>query len=200
MKLANALIISGLGILLCTTNLYAVNFPPCLDKNQTHLQAKNDVPTGMPGSVAAAFSTTDINSKPLKLSDFKGKYVLLDFWASWCVPCRKSNPHIIELYHKYKGKGFDVIGVADDDNRLLQWRNAVKQDSTGIWHQVLRGAGKISAQQSGKSNSKDLHLLYNIQSLPTKILIDPTGKIIGRYGDNDTTDDDLDKALTEIFK
>lgn len=156
--------------------------------------------TGQPGAVAAGFTTSDMNGKPLKLSDFKGKYVLLDFWASWCVPCRKSNPHIIQLYHQYKDKGFDVIGVSDDDTRQLQWRNAVKQDSTGIWHQVLRGAGKIANNQSGKANAKDLHQLYNIQSLPTKILIGPTGKIIGRYGDNDTNDDDLDKALAEIFK
>jgi thiol-disulfide isomerase/thioredoxin len=196
MKLINAIAIGSIAMLFCIPKMYAVKRP---HQNNIETQIKDDLPIGIPGSTAASFSTIDINGKPIKLSDFKGKYVLLDFWASWCVPCRKSNPHLIEIYHQYKAKGFDIIGVSDDDTRQMQWRNAVKHDSTGIWHQILRGAGKITAQKSS-GNSKDLHQLYSIQSLPTKILIDPTGKIIGRYGDNDTTDDDLDKKLKEIFK
>jgi thiol-disulfide isomerase/thioredoxin len=155
---------------------------------------------GKPGSQAAGFTTVDINGKTIKLSDFKGKYLLLDFWASWCIPCRQSNPHLLALYHKYNAKGFDIIGVSDDDTRLQQWHNAIKADSTGIFHQVLRGAGKTTANKKSLANTKDLHQLYKIQSLPTKILVDPSGKIIGRYGDNDTTDDDLDKALASAFK
>jgi thiol-disulfide isomerase/thioredoxin len=143
---------------------------------------------GKPGDVAGNFTSIDINGKTLKLSNYKGKYVLLDFWASWCVPCRKGSPHLIKLYHKYQAKGFDVIGISDDDTRQSQWRTAVKQDSTGLWHHILRG------------KAVDLHQLYDIQSLPTKILIDPTGKIIGRYGDEETTDDDLNKALVQAFK
>jgi len=150
---------------------------------------------GQPGWQAANFTTTDINGKSIKLSDFKGKYILLDFWASWCVPCRQASPHLLALYHKYNAKGFDIIGISDDDTRLQQWRNAVKTDSTAVFHQILRGAAK-----KGTAQTKDLHQVYNILSLPTKILVDPSGKIIGRYGDNDTTDDDLDKALASAFK
>jgi thiol-disulfide isomerase/thioredoxin len=151
---------------------------------------------GQPGSQAANFTATDINGKSVRLNDFKGKYILLDFWASWCVPCRQASPHLLGLYHKYNAKGFDIIGISDDDTRLQQWHNAVKTDSTAMFHQILRGAGKKSA-----TNARDLHKAYNIQSLPTKILVDPSGKIIGRYGDNDTTtDDDLDKVLVAAFK
>lgn len=70
---------------------------------------------GSPGGIAADFAGLDIDGKSLKLSDYKGKYVLLDFWASWCVPCRKGNPHLLQLHSKYKNKGFEIIGVSDDD-------------------------------------------------------------------------------------
>jgi len=162
-------------------------------------QTMADTTKGAVGSMASGFETKDINGKLLNLKEFRGKYVLLDFWASWCIPCRKSNPHLITLYHKYSAKGFDIIGISDDDQRQIQWKNAVKQDSTNLWHQVLRGA-VTTPDQATIANPDDLHQRYNIQSLPVKILIDPAGKIIGRYGDNDTTDDDLDKALAAIFK
>ncbi|WP_179413514.1 TlpA family protein disulfide reductase [Mucilaginibacter sp. E4BP6] len=164
-----------------------------------NMQTKADTTMGAIGSMASDFETNDINGKLLNLKSFRGKYVLLDFWASWCIPCRKSNPHLITLYHKYNTKGFDIIGISDDDQRQLQWKNAVKQDNTDLWHQVLRGAA-ATADKQGVTNPDDLHHLYNIQSLPVKILIDPSGKIIGRYGDNDTTDEDLDKALSAIFQ
>lgn len=168
----------------------------------THITAEHKLQQqaqGVSGETAPGFTTVDINGKVISLAQFKGKYVLLDFWASWCVPCRESNPHLIDLFHRYNSKGFDIIGIADDDIRLLLWRNAVKQDSTGIFHQILRGAAKAGSEKSNVSK-KDLHQLYHIQSLPTKILIGPDGKIIARYGDNDTTDEDLDNTLSQLFK
>jgi thiol-disulfide isomerase/thioredoxin len=157
------------------------------------------IEAGMPGSIAPGFTKTDINGKPLSLADFKGKYVVLDFWASWCVPCRKSNPHMIEVYNKYKAKGFDVIGIADDDGKTAVWNAAVAKDGVGIWHQVLRGLDWDMIKKR-EPNPNDMDEKYGIASIPTKILIDPSGKIIGRFGDSfGGTDDDMDKMLASIF-
>ena len=157
------------------------------------------IEAGSPGAVAPQFTKTDIHGKTLSLADFKGKYVMLDFWASWCVPCRKSNPHMIELYHKYKSKGFDVIGVADDDGKIAVWNDAVAKDGVGIWHNVLRGL-KMDMIMKHMANPDDLDSQYGIASIPTKILIGPDGKILGRFGDSyGGTEDDMDKMLASIF-
>lgn len=124
---------------------------------------------------------------------------MLDFWASWCVPCRKSNPHMIELYNKYKSKGFDVIGIADDDGKVDVWKKAVEQDNVGIWHNVLRGLDWDMIRKN-TPNPNDLDQQYGISSIPTKILIGPDGKILGRYGDSQGgTEEDMDKMLASIF-
>ncbi|MDB5158014.1 MAG: hypothetical protein JWR50_2721 [Mucilaginibacter sp.] len=157
------------------------------------------IEAGSPGAVASVFVKTDINGKLLSLSDFKGRYVMLDFWASWCVPCRKSNPHMIELYNKYKSKGFDVIGIADDDGKVAIWNAAVAKDGVGIWHNILRGLN-MGMIMNHTPNPDDLDQQYGIASIPTKILINPDGEIIGRYGDSfGGTEDDMDKMLTSIF-
>ena len=156
---------------------------------------KKDI--GVPGAVAKDFSSPDIDGKPLSLADYKGKYVLLDFWASWCLPCRKSNPHLKELYAKYKDKGFEIIGISDDDTKPDAWKNAVEKDGTAIWKHVLRGMKKTA---SGYDRSQDKLEFYNVHSLPTKILVGPDGKIIGRYsGDNGDDDAAMDKQLAGIF-
>jgi len=163
--------------------------------------AKNikQVEAGSPGAMAPVFTKTDINGKQLSLSDFKGKYVMLDFWASWCVPCRKSNPHMIELYNKYKSKGFDVIGIADDDGKPVVWKAAVTKDNVGIWHNVTRGLN-WDLLRANKPNPDDLDQQYGIASIPTKILIGPDGKILGRFGDSfGGTEEDMDKMLASIF-
>lgn len=157
------------------------------------------VEAGSPGAMAPLFTKTDINGKQISLSDFKGKYVMLDFWASWCVPCRKSNPHMIELYNKYKSKGFDVIGIADDDGKPAIWKAAVAQDNVGIWHNVTRGLN-WDLLRANKPNPDDLDQQYGIASIPTKILIDPSGKIIGRFGDSfGGSEEDMDKMLASVF-
>jgi thiol-disulfide isomerase/thioredoxin len=157
------------------------------------------IEAGSPGAVAPLFTKTDIHGKSLSLADFKGKYVMLDFWASWCVPCRKSNPHMIELYNKYKSKGFDVIGIADDDGKVAVWNAAVAQDKVGIWHNVMRGLDWDMIRKK-IPNPNDLDEQYGIASIPTKILIGPDGKILGRYGDSQGgTEEDMDKMLASIF-
>jgi thiol-disulfide isomerase/thioredoxin len=155
---------------------------------------KIEMGAGTPGIIAPTFTANDLNGKPLSLGDFRGKYLILDFWASWCVPCRKGNPHMIVLYNTYKGKGLDIIGVSDDGTNAKAWKNAVVQDNIGIWRHV------IGNPNYNRNDPNDIDKKYGIRILPTKILIDPSGKIIGRFGDNlGSTDEDLDKMLASIF-
>lgn len=154
--------------------------------------------SGSPGSMAPVFSVKDINGAQLSLADFKGqKYVLLDFWASWCVPCRKGNPHLLSLYGKYKEKGLEIVGVSDDDSALDAWRTAVAKDQIGVWRHVLRGLKRTA---TGFDKSTDISGPYGIHSLPTKILIDKEGMIIGRYGGGGEGDEAMDKKLAELFE
>ena len=149
---------------------------------------------GSPGSPANNFTATDINGNSLSLSDFKGKYVLLDFWASWCVPCRKGNPHLKELYAKYKDKGIEFIGISDDDSKPDVWRKAVEKDGLP-WRHVLRGLD-MQKILKGEKNESDINEKFGIHELPTKILIDPTGMIIGRF---DEKEEEMDTMLKKIF-
>ena len=136
----------------------------------------------------------------LVLSAFRGNCVLLDFWASWCVPCRNSSPHLLELYRQYHDKGFDIIGIADDDNKPDEWKKAVAKDNVGVWHHILRGIDRKKIQ-NGEDNPNDISETFGVHSLPTKILIDKDGKIIGRYDKG--TDEELaamDKKIAEVMK
>ena len=154
---------------------------------------------GSPGSMAADFSKKDLHDQQVTLSSYRGKYVLLDFWASWCVPCRKSMPHVKELYEQYKDKGFSVILIADDDNNLPAWKKAIDKDGTDLWPNVLRGID-WDAIRKGTKSPNDLDNKFGIHSLPTKILIDPTGMIIGRFAKGtDEEAAELDAALAKAF-
>ncbi|MGE0078276.1 MAG: redoxin domain-containing protein [Bacteroidales bacterium] len=153
---------------------------------------------GSPGSIATNFSTLDISGNPLSLSDFKGKYILLDFWASWCVPCRKSFPHLKELYNKYKDKGLEVLCIGDNDSRPSDWKQAIEKDGIGMWYHVLRGFD-MDKMRKGEKNENDISEKFGIHSLPTKILVDPNGLIVGRYGGGGEDEDALDKKLEELF-
>ena len=153
---------------------------------------------GSPGAQAYVFASKELRGAPVSLADFKGKYVLVDFWASWCVPCRKGNPHLLSLYSKYKDKGFEIIGVSDDDGNPEAWNKAVEKDGIGVWKHVLRGLD-MEKRMKGEPNPSDISNYYGIHSLPTKILIDPDGMIIGRYGGGGENDEAMDKKLAEIF-
>jgi thiol-disulfide isomerase/thioredoxin len=150
------------------------------------------------GTKAKEFKTVDISGNVLSLSGFKGKYVLLDFWGSWCVPCRQSTPHLKDLFTKYHNDGFDIIGVAEEsDDTGMAWRTAIKKDGTDIWYNVLSEA-KINSEK-GIAASQAIVNKYGVHVFPTKILIDKTGMIIGRYtGRGDELQ--LDEKLHEIFK
>lgn len=151
---------------------------------------------GAPGAIAKVFASTDIDGRPLSLADFRGKYVLLDFWASWCVPCREGNPHLKKVYAQYKSKGFEIIGVSDDDSKPEAWKAAVAQDQISMWKHILRGLKRVG---DDFDRSNDISENFGIHTLPTKILIDPNGKIIGRYGGGGESDEAMDKKLAEVF-
>ncbi|MDB5231265.1 MAG: Thiol-disulfide isomerase or thioredoxin [Chitinophagaceae bacterium] len=148
---------------------------------------------GSPGSTAKEFTTVDINGNTISLAGFKGKYVLIDFWASWCVPCRKGSPHLKELYAKYKSRGMEIIGIADDDRAEDAWRKAIEKDGTGIWKHVRRGMKMVNGEYD---HSNDINEKFGIHTLPTRILLDPNGRIVGRFGEQE---DELDKMLMKIF-
>lgn len=137
------------------------------------------------GAIAPEFAQTDINGKSIGLSDFRGQYVLIDFWASWCKPCRAENPFLVSVYQQFKDKNFTILGVSLDDERSKNaWIKAVEQDKL-TWPQIsdLKGWKNEAAQ------------LYNISSVPQNFLIAPDGKIVAKNLKGEA----LIKKLTELL-
>lgn len=137
-----------------------------------------------PGKVAPDFTMNDVNGKPLKLSQLRGKYVLIDFWASWCVPCRKENPNVVAAYQKYHDQGFEILGVSLDSKKEA-WLKAIKDDGLG-WKHVSELKGWTNTAATA----------YGVKSVPASFLIDKEGKVIAK----DLRGEELTKKLSEIFK
>lgn len=134
--------------------------------------------------LAPDFSLKDVNGKDVQLSSFKGKYLLLDFWAGWCAPCRKENPNLVAAYKMYKGKNFEILGVSLDEDKT-KWKEAIAADNL-TWTQVSDLGGWRS----------DVVELYGIESIPSNFLLDPDGKII----DASLTGEHLHDKLAEVLK
>ncbi|MEX2591205.1 MAG: TlpA disulfide reductase family protein [Anditalea sp.] len=120
------------------------------------------------GQQAPDFSSLTPEGEEVSLSDFRGQYVLLDFWAAWCAPCREENPNIVAQYHKFKDKGFTVLGLSLDRDRDA-WLKAIEDDKLE-WTQL----SDLKMWDSGAGR------LYNITAIPASFMIDPDGKIIGK--------------------
>ncbi|MFD2582426.1 redoxin domain-containing protein [Pedobacter vanadiisoli] len=135
------------------------------------------------GTIAPDFTQFNAEGKPVKLSDYKGKYVLVDFWASWCGPCRKENPNVLKAYNRYHEKGLEILGVSLDVTNSA-WLQAIKEDKLP-WQQVsdLKTPNKAAE-------------LYAIKAIPQNVLIDPQGKIVAR----DLRGEELHQKLAALLK
>jgi peroxiredoxin len=142
--------------------------------------------TTAPGQIAPDFTLSRPDGTKISLSDLRGKYVIIDFWASWCKPCRASIPHLKELYAKYKKDGLEIIGVSDDSNED-QWKKAIEEDKSPWIH--------VKDEFPIKNRPARVGAMYGTHYIPYTFLLDKEGKIlVNNAGDS------LDVRLRDIFK
>ncbi len=160
------------------------NYPssePVLALHEQVLQMKSSA--AYIGKAAPEIELPGVDEKKIALSNFRGKYVLLDFWASWCPPCRKENPELVRIYKKYQGENFEIFGVSLDKSKAA-WVKAIKDDKLDWVH--------VSDLKFWDS---PVVMLYGIEGVPSSFLISPDGKIIAK----NLHVEELDAKLAEIF-
>lgn len=134
--------------------------------------------------LAPDLTMADVNGKPLSISNFKGKYVLVDFWASWCTPCRNENPNVVAAYNRFKDKNFTILGVSLDQDKNA-WQQAIAKDGLAWNH--------MSDLKQWESEAVKA---YGFEGIPFNVLIDPQGKIIA----SGLRGEELEKKLAEVLK
>lgn len=132
------------------------------------------------GEKAGDISLPDVKGTKVNLSSLQGKVVLIDFWASWCGPCRRSEPALKQLYQKYQGKGFEIFGVSLDQDKFA-WKMAVKEDKLG-WIHVNDAKGEVASK-------------WNVMYIPNTYLLDKNGKVLAVNPSHEQLDDLLQKLL-----
>ncbi len=135
------------------------------------------------GSIAPEIKLNTPDGKQVSLSSLKGKIVLIDFWASWCGPCRKENPHVVEMYRKFRNKNFEILGVSLDD-KPDAWKEAIKKDGL-TWQQV----------SELKKWDSEVVKLYQVDAIPYTVLVDKEGKIIAKG----LSGNELEQKLLEVL-
>lgn len=136
------------------------------------------------GHQAPDFSVPGLDGKTVKLADYKGKYVMLDFWASWCVPCRKENPNVVKLYQQYHAKGLNIVGISLDEDKNA-WQKAITDD------QLTWAHGSELKNFDGPVVQR-----FQVQAIPSNFILDPSGKIIAK----NITGNDLTAFFAKTFK
>jgi len=118
---------------------------------------------------APDFNLTDINGKPVRLSDYQGKVVILDFWATWCPPCRKGIPDFNVLYSNYRGKGLEILGIAVDEGGKDSVQQGMQEHAITIGYPILIGTAEVQKSYGG------------IEAIPTTFILDKEGNIVAKY-------------------
>src|SRR3954452_4604965 len=151
---------------------------------QTAIEGAKPKAYPLVGKPAPNLTMQDVNGKQVSISDFKGKYLLVDFWASWCGPCRQENPNVVAAYNQYKNKNFTILGVSLDDDKQA-WMEAIKKDGLA-WNHM----SDLKQWESAAVNA------YQFEGIPFNVLIDPQGTIIA----SSLRGPELEAKLAEVLK